>query len=138
MTAQLSIAYKPAYEAREMHDRRLSVLRTTVEHLGRKEVAFELDISGSQLSDALNERDRKRWAAEWTDVVKQMLVNRRGDVVGHDLLAQLLDIDVLGTGFAIEAADVLTPEEEAAAYRAALLKLDGGKAIVERIRKRSR
>lgn len=121
-----------------MHDRRLSVLRTTVEHLGRKEVAFELDISGSQLSDALNERDRKRWAAEWTDVVKQMLVNRRGDVVGHDLLAQLLDIDVLGTGFAIEAADVLTPEEEAAAYRAALLKLDGGKAIVERIRKRSR
>lgn len=138
MSAQLSIAYKPAYEAREIHERRLSVLRTTVEHLGRKEVAFELDISGSQLSDALNERDRKRWAAEWTDVVKQMLANRRADDVARDLLHQLLDIDVLGTGFAVDPADVMTPEEEAAAYRAALLKTDGGKAIVDRIRKRSR
>lgn len=44
------------------------------------------------LSDATNERDRKRWAAEWLDIVKQMLI-QRGDETALDLYRQLYELD---------------------------------------------
>jgi len=113
VSAQLSLGYRPAYEGREVHERRLSVLHTTVEHLGRKEVAFELDISGSQLSDALNERDRKRWASEWTDVVKSMLRGRR-DEVSQKLFRQLLELDAANSEFVVEEPLALTDEQKQA------------------------
>ena len=113
MTSQLSLGYKPAYEGRQVHERRLSVLLTTVEHLGRKEVAFELDISGSQLSDALNERDRKRWATEWTDVIKAML-RKRSDELSTKLYRQLLELDAAHSDFVVDEPLDLTPEQREA------------------------
>jgi len=113
VTSQLSLGYKPAYEGRQVHERRLSVLLTTVEHLGRKEVAFELDISGSQLSDALNERDRKRWATEWTDVIKAML-RKRSDELSTKLYRQLLELDAAHSDFVVDEPLDLTPEQREA------------------------
>lgn len=137
MSAQLSIAYKPSYAGGEAWQRQLLVLRTVVEHLGRKEVAFELDISGSQLSDSLNERDRKRWAAEWTHVVLAMLAMRR-DETSRALLRQVAESGMAVTDLVVDEPVELTPEEEVLALRRELLAFDGGKAAVERVKRRAR
>lgn len=135
---QLALEYPADYVGAEVWRRRLEVLRLAVNHLGLKEVAFTLDIAGSMLSDALNERDRKRWAGEWTDKLKAMLVKRR-DETALDLLRQLLELDVAHSPFVVTDDVPLTPEEESAALRRELLKLgDAGKAAIERVRKRGR
>ena len=126
MTSQLSLGYKPAYEGRQVHERRLSVLLTTVEHLGRKEVAFELDISGSQLSDALNERDRKRWATEWTDVIKAMLRTKH-DELSAKLYRQLLELDAANSDFVVDEPLDLSGEQREAVAK-----------FIDRLLKRSR
>jgi hypothetical protein len=134
MSAQLSIGFKPSYAGGESWQAQLILLRTAVEHLGRKEVAFELDVNGSTLSDALNERDRKRWAAEWTHVLKAMLSIRRDDI-SRDLHRKLVEADAVG--FVVEEQAALTPEEMNAAYERELRALgDGGKAAIERVRRR--
>jgi len=134
MSAQLSLVYKPAHAGGEAWQRQLAVLRTIVEHLGRKEVAFELDVNGSTLSDALNERDRKRWAAEWTHVVKAML-SMRHDEISAKLLRELANADVANTPFVLDESLDLTAEE----IVAALKRDDDGKAALERVlRKRGR
>lgn len=138
MSAQLALGYPAAYVGGEVWSQRLEVLRSAVNHLGLKEVAFELDVSGSQLSDSLNERDRKRWAAEWTDVLKAMLVNKRDDIAA-DLLRRLLELDVAGTSFAISEEAPLTAEEEAAQLRRELMRFgDAGKAAIDRIKRRKK
>lgn len=134
MSAQLSLTYKPAHAGGEAWQRQLAILRTIVEHLGRKEVAFELDISGSGLSDALNERDRKRWAAEWTHVVKAMLSSKHDDV-SSKLLRELATADIANTSFVLDESIDLTPEE----IVAALKRDEDGRAALERVlRKRGR
>lgn len=138
MSAQLALGYPPSYVGGEIWKQRLEVLRSAVHHLGLKEVAFTLDVAGSQLSDSLNERDRKRWAGEWLDVLKAMLLNKR-DETSLDLYRQLLELDAANSPFAIVDDDVPTPEEEAAQLRRELLKFgDAGKAAVERLKKRGR
>lgn len=57
MIPQLSLAYRPAHAGAETWDVEREAIRAAVSYLGAKEVAYELDISGSALSDALNERD---------------------------------------------------------------------------------
>ncbi len=75
MTGQLSLnyPYEPAAAAAEVWKRRLEAIRVAVHHLGLKSVAAECDVAPSTMSDALNERDRKRFAGEWIDVVLAML-----------------------------------------------------------------
>jgi hypothetical protein len=138
MPAQLALAYPASYVGGEVWRQRIEVLRSAVNHLGLKEVAYTLDVAGSQLSDSLNERDRKRWAGEWLDVLKAMLVNKR-DEIATDLLRRLLELDVQGTGFALVEDEPLSPEQEAAELRRELAKFgDAGKAAVERVKKRGR
>ena len=122
MSAQLSLTYSPAYLGGKIFEQRLDVLRSAVNHLGLKEVSFELDVSGSMLSDALNERDRKRWAAEWVDVLKAMLAKRGSDEIATDILRRLCDLDVAGTPFIVRDEDALTPEDEATWARVESIK----------------
>lgn len=102
MSAQLSLVYAPGEQGRMLWLSQLEAIRTAVGYLGLKEVSFALDVSGSMLSDALNERDRKRWAGEWTHVVKAMLM-KRADIIARKLLRGIVETDVAGTD--IELAD---------------------------------
>lgn len=110
MSPQMSLAYEPSYAGKQSWTHQLEAIRLAVAHLGLKEVCFELDVSGSAVSDALNERDRKRWAAEWTHVVKAMLV-KRGDTMALELLANILRASLEGTHFVLDVEHQLTAEE---------------------------
>jgi hypothetical protein len=124
LTAQLSLAYRPAHVGREAWLVQLEAIRAAVYHLGHKEVAYELDVAGSYLSDALNERDRKRWAAEWTLVVLAMLEQRRdgvSDALQLRILAASTELSpyTLAERIELSAEDLLaevqrTPEGRAA------------------------
>ena len=129
MTPQLSLTYSPAYVGSEVWKQRIEVLRRVVNHLGLKEVAFTLDVSGSMLSDSLNERDRKRWAGEWLDIVKQMLLHRmHGDEIALDLYRRLAELDVAGSPFAIRDEEAISAEELAAYERVRAIKERKGRA----------
>lgn len=138
MNPQVAITFPAGYVGREAWDRQLEVIRAAVKHLGPKEVTFVLDIGATQLSDALNERDRKVWHAHWTHVLKAMLVAKR-DEIAEDLLRQLVDIDVSATPFAITDDAPLTAEEESAALRRELLKFgEAGRTAVARVKARAK
>jgi hypothetical protein len=123
---------------REAWLRQLDALRSAVKHLGPKEVAFELDVGGTQISDALNERDRKVWHAAWTHVVKAMLAAKH-DETSQDMLRAIVDADVAATPFAIVDDAPMTPEEEVIALRRELLKFGAaGKTAAERAKRRAR
>lgn len=127
---QLSLVYKPAHAGHETWQLELDLLRVVVAHLGHKEVAFELDINGSTLSDALHERANKRWAAEWTHIVKAML-SQRYDEPSHDLLVRLTD---LGASFCPDDPP-RSPEELAAAFEVELKKMgEAGERAISRVR----
>lgn len=51
------------------HNVTLPAIRAAVNFVGVKEVAHACRATASMLCDALNERERKRWAGEWTDVL---------------------------------------------------------------------
>lgn len=139
MNSQLALSYPASFVGREAWQRQLDAIRAAVKHLTAKEVAHELDVGPTHLSDALNERDRKVWHAHWTHVLKAMLASRVGDELAADLLRQLAEADVSTTPFAIEVDEALTPEEEAAALRRELLRFgDSGKAAIDRVKKRGR
>lgn len=136
MNSQLALSYPASYVGKEAWQRQLDALRTAVRHLGPKEVAFECDIGGTHLHDALAERDRKVWHGAWTHVVEALLTARRDDAVAHDLVRSIAESSVLCTPFQISNEVVLTPEEEAGALRRELLAFgSAGKAAVDRIRK---
>lgn len=133
MSAQLALGYSPSYAGGELWNQRLEILRLVVKHLSLKEVAFALDVGSTFISDALLERDRKRWAAEWNDVVKQMLLQRR-DETSLDLYRQLCELDVYSGPFAIIASEELTAEQEAAELRRQLIALgDKGRAAASKV-----
>lgn len=115
MSAQLSLVYPPEYVGAEAWKRQLEAIRSAVMHLGLKDVAFTLDVSGSMVSDALNERDRKRWAAEWTHVLKAMLAARYSDETAAGMLRAIVEADVAASGFQLVDPDNLTPEQLVAA-----------------------
>lgn len=139
MSIQLGLAYPAAYVGREAWQRQLDAIRAAVRHLTAKEVAHELDVGPTNLSDALNERDRKVWHGHWTHVLKAMLAARHGDDVAADLLRQIVEADVCTTPFAVSDEVELTPEQEASALRRELLKFgDAGKTALDRVKKRGR
>lgn len=139
MNPQVALSFPADYVGQETWNRQLESLRAAVTHLGLKEVAFVLDISGTHLSDSLNERERKNWHARWTHVVKAMLAAKHNDPTAADILRAITDADVANTPFALTEDVTLTPEEEAASLRRELLRFgDAGKAAVERVKKRGR
>jgi hypothetical protein len=133
MSPQLSLVYRPAHLAGEQWKLEVEALRAAVAYLGLKEVAFELDVSGSSISDALNERDRKRWAGEWTQVVQAMLSARTDDLAA-DLSRGILEAQLALTNYEPQPRQKLTPEQLAAALRDELLEMGAaGKRALDRV-----
>jgi hypothetical protein len=132
VAVQYSLTYAPSYSGHEAWQAQLEVLRAAVIHLTPKEVIDQLDVSKSTLSQALHEQADKRWAAEWTHIVKAMLAQRY-DEVSVDLLRKLCDLDLTVTTYVVEEPHGMTPEQERDAYRAELARIEGGKAAIARV-----
>lgn len=127
---QLELTYPPSHVGRVAwrgndKDRiggMLEVLSAAVEHLGRKDVVDELDINKSTLSEALNEKNDKRWAGEWTCVVLAMLT-RRGDERSAELQRELLEaMTGLAPRFVLADADNGMTDEELEAMERAVAR----------------
>ena len=129
---QLPLPVDPKFAGNTAWDEQLKALRAAVEHLTRKEVGWALGVTDSALGDALFERDKKRWSARWTHVVKAMLAQRY-DEVSRELLSALCQTDVLVTPFGIDESELMTVEDERDAYRRELAKTEHGKAAIARI-----
>lgn len=95
--SQGSLTFGPAYEGRQAWLAQLELLRAAVNHLVAKEVVDQLDTNRSTLSEAINEQRDRKWAAEWTHVIKAMLKARRDDAVAADLLARICAADMAVT-----------------------------------------
>lgn len=76
---QLDLTYRPAHTGHEGWLVLLEALRSAVAHIGQKDVCYELDVAKSTLSEALGEKNDKRWAGEWTCKVLAMLTQRGDD-----------------------------------------------------------
>jgi hypothetical protein len=113
---QLSLVYPPGTVGAEAWQQQLEVLRKAVEHLTRKEVAWALGVTDQALGDALYERDRKRWAAKWTHIVKAMLAQRH-DQLSTELMRALCESDMTATPLEVGEPREMTPEEMVAALR---------------------
>ncbi len=122
----LDTKYAAGYVGGRSWIEELELLRDAVRLLGQKEVAWELEVTGPALADALAERDRKRVAAEWTHVIVAMLA-RRDDEVAQELARTIIGSRASSTTFVVVEGVPLTPEEEAAIER-----------LVEQMRRRKK
>jgi hypothetical protein len=135
---QLALTYRPVYAGHEAWQEQLEIIRAAVKHLTPKEVLFELDIAKSTLSEALAEQNSKRWAAEWTHILKAMLAQRFDDV-SIELLRKLCEADMTVTPLEVGEPRALTPEQERDLYRAELARLgDAGKAAIARVQSKGK
>lgn len=138
MNQQMSLVYRPSHLAAEAWKQEVEALRSAVAYLGLKEVAFEVDVSGSSISDALNERDRKRWAGEWTQVIQAMLA-AKGDDLADELSRAIIDAQTSLTIYEASTRQKLTPEQIAKALERELLEMGAaGKKAIERVMRRGR
>ncbi len=117
MSAQLSLIYSPATEGRKDFLACVEALRSALAYLGLKDVAFELDVGSTYVGDALSERDRKRWACEWTFVIKRML-QKRGDVLALQLLRNIVLCELVGTELELAGENEISDDEMKAALAA--------------------
>lgn len=122
---QLALAYDSAHAGSDDWLEIIAWFRRAVEVLNHKEVAFKLDIAPSQLTDALNERDRKDIKGKWFATVLRMC--------NEPLRREYLEIVSRQHGYTIERVKVRTPEEELREVRE-LLKREapGLLALVDR------
>jgi hypothetical protein len=138
MSPQLSLVYRPGMVGGEQWQLELEALRVAVNYLGLKEVAYELDISGSSLSDAINARDRKRWAGEWTHVIHAMLVAKRDDLA-DDISKNIIDAQIGLTHFEPAERKKLTPEQLARELERELRDMgEAGKKAIARVMRRAK
>lgn len=70
---QLALTYAPAHAGADDWQEMLGWVRRAVDVVGHKEVAYQLDVSPSQLTDALNERERKDVKAKWIPVLLRLV-----------------------------------------------------------------
>lgn len=120
--SQLSFGYRPAHLGHEAWTQRLEAIRAATSHLGLKEVAFELDVAPSTLCDAIAERERKRFAGEWIDIVLAQLTSRQDpacDRLAMAIIEPTADILPITIG----PRKRMTPEERAAAYERELMAM---------------
>ena len=73
----LDTRYAPSAASMTTWADELNVLCEAVTLLGLKDVCHELDTNKTLVLDAMHERDRKHWQAEWTHVVIAMLARLR-------------------------------------------------------------
>lgn len=120
---QLELGYSPSYIGHKAwrgddDDRiggALEALNAAVDHLGRKDVLYELNVAKTTLSEALGETNDKRCAAEWIFKVLAMLTMRGDDKsaqLQHDILAAFTVVTPRFT--VVDTSDEPTPEEVAA------------------------
>jgi len=115
--SQLALVYKPATTGEQLHHDELAIIADGVACVGIKALADELGVSRQMVSDAQAERDRKRWASEWTCVLIVMLM-RRADTTAVEIVRRLIEHRTMGTPFlVIDEADAVTDAELAAAER---------------------
>lgn len=118
--AQLELNYSASYLGhkawRGAEDERveggLAALNAAIEYLTRKNVIFELNVNKTTLSEALNESNDKRVAAEWLFKVLAMLT-MKGDERCVQLQREILSaIMVVAPRFSLaDASDEPTAEE---------------------------
>jgi hypothetical protein len=70
---QLALTYAPAHAGADDWQEMLAWIRRAVDVVGHKEVAYQLDVQPSQLTDALNERERKDVKAKWIPVLLRLV-----------------------------------------------------------------
>jgi hypothetical protein len=101
---QLALVYDAAHAGADDWTEILAWFRRAVDVLGHKEVAYRLDVQPSNLTDAINERERKDVKAKWITVVLRMCP--------ETLRREYLEIVGGHHGFEVKRARVRTPEEE--------------------------
>jgi len=119
---QFSFVFDPKSNGDETWEVERTALRDAIALLSLKEVAFQLDVNRSAISDAIDERKtensngnvtEKRWAARWTHVIRAMLM-KRGDKASLDIVERLVDAHTIGTQFIVDDPDYSDEEVEAA------------------------
>lgn len=123
---QLALVYDASHAGADDWAAILAWFRRAVDVLGHKEVAFKLDVAPSNLTDALNERERKDVKLKWLSTVLRMCP--------ETLVREYLEILSRQHGYeAPKRVKVRTPEEELREMRE-LLKREapGVLAIVDK------
>jgi hypothetical protein len=69
---QLALVYDAAVVGAADWNAELGWFRRAVDVIGHKEVAYRLDVQPSNLTDALNERERKDVKGHWISKVRRM------------------------------------------------------------------
>lgn len=130
---QLSLAYRPARTGREAWAGTpgmpgvLAALREAVDYLGWEKVVFELDVKKSTLSEAVNEKNDKRWAGEWTFRILAMLA-LKGEEESARIGRAILEAHVsMMPCFALVDADAIPTAEEIELAKRVLEKAGGKK-----------
>jgi hypothetical protein len=98
---QLGIAYDPQWQASSAWRDLVVEFRRTVDGVGLKEAAYQLDTSPSQLAHALAERDRHYIRGSWMPYLIQVAPDNRST----DILCRL-------RGLTVTPAAELTPEQK--------------------------
>lgn len=118
----------PDWETLWADDRRL--LRRMAEAIGLKQVAYELDVAPSQLSHALDERERNL-PAKWVRYLLRAAPKELREAYVRGLATMI--------GCELAEAPVMTPEQELAALKAALAESLGPElrqAVLAKVGKR--
>lgn len=127
----------------------LNAIEDAVNHLGQKEVVFKLNTNKSTLSDALKDRNDRRWAQEWTLVVLEMLVNQYTETANQFAKAildaqaavtrrfEVVSVDEGPTDAEIEAAERVLAAATTRAWGGALTHEVNGEGLL-RLRRRRR
>jgi hypothetical protein len=105
----------------------LATIRDVVDEIGLKQCAFDLDVSPSQLSHALNERERHHVPARW--LVYLVTRSRHDDL--PLFFASLRGLDLV-------ARPVISPEEELRRLKEAMaecLGADVREVIARKVRR---
>jgi len=106
---QLGLRYDARYQSRELWDVLLSELRTIVDALGLKQVAYDLDVQPSVLAHALAERDRHYVRADWLPYLLE-----------HAPSDRVVSLIAGWRGLEVKPRLVLTPEEKLRRIESAL------------------
>ena len=112
---QKSLDYGARYVCEQTWQQLLKAFARTVDYVGVKEAAFELDTNRSQLSHALAERNRHSVKAEWVPYLIQAAPD-------HEAVQILADL----RGLEVQPKKTMTPEEELAEVYRALGELAPG------------
>lgn len=97
------------------HNHTLPAIKAAVDAVSVKEFAFACDVSPSTICDAIAERERKRFAAEWIDVLLAI-----APPVHREAILSALAIP---NGYVPQRRKELTPEEELAQLRRTMQRL---------------